>query len=229
MAVYAISDRTLTALADAIRAKAGINDQLSTDRMIQEINALITHTQDIDGFIMRTATALASNSATSVADYSMFSNQALEEVSLPAVREIGEYAFCSCGNLREVVTGAAKIGSYAFFGCDRLQLFAWSNQLNEISVGAFDGCTSLHVVNLKDSPIAAIGASAFSNSGINELWLPKSRFCSIPNASTFSGTPIGTDGTGGTIYVPQQYRVQYESNNRWASVFRNDKNRVISY
>lgn len=229
MAIYAISEATLTALADEIRAATAGDAPLSTADMINAIHGMVVYAQEVDGLIMRTATALDSITATSVADYAMFSNQAIEEVNLPAAREIGEYAFCSCGNLKSVVSNAIKIGQYAFYGCDRLDDFVWADGIIEIGVGAFDGCTALKTVNLRNASFASLPASAFSYSGVTELWLPEGRFCTVPNDSTFAGSPLGRGGIGGVVYVPLRYRVQYEANSKWADVFRGGQNRIVSY
>ena len=229
MAIYAISEATLTALADEIRSKIGSDEPLSPSDMINAVHGIITHTKDVDGLLMRTSTSLESMTATSIADYALFSNQTIEDVNIPAAKVIGEYAFCSCGNLEVVSSGAIDIGSYAFYGCDHLQDFTWADGIIDIGVGAFDGCTSLTTVNLRKAAFATLSVSAFANSGVTELWLPEGRFCAVPNDSTFAGSPIGPGGSGGVIYVPLAYRFQYESNSRWAGVFKGGQNRVVSY
>ena len=229
MAIYAISEATLTALADEVRSKIESDAMLSPADMINAIHGIVAHTRDVDGLLMRTSTSLESLTATLVADYALFSNQKIEDVSLPAVTKIGEYAFCSCGNLESVNSGAVEIGSYAFYGCDHLQDFTWADGIIDIGVGAFDGCASLTTVNLRNAAFAALSASAFANSGVTELWLPEGRFCSVPNDSTFAGSPIGLGGSGGVIYVPLRYRFQYESNSKWTGVFKGGQNRIVSY
>lgn len=229
MAIYAISEATLTALADEIRSKIESDAPLSPADMIAAVHGIVAHTRDVDGLIMRTSTSLESATATSIADYALFSNQTIEDAILPAVTKIGEYAFCSCGNLETVNSSAIEIGSYAFYGCDHLHDFTWADGIIDIGVGAFDGCAALVTVNLRNASFATLSASAFANSGVTELWLPEGRFCSVPNDSTFAGSPIGPGGSGGVIYVPLRYRFQYESNSKWAGVFKGGQNRIVSY
>ena len=229
MAIYAISEATLTALADEIRSKVESSEPMTPQDMIDAVHSIVAHTRDVDGLIMRTSTYLESMNATEVAEYSMFSNQALTEVKFPAVKAVGEYAFCSCGNLETVTTDATKIEAYAFYGCDRLKNFTWADGITEIGTGAFDGCAMLQEADLRNSELSSIGASAFANSGINVLKLPENRICTIPNVGVFAASPIGVDGAGGVIYVPLKYRVRYEANAIWSRIFSNGTNRVVTY
>lgn len=229
MAIYAISEATMTALADAIRVKTKDQKKMTPEEMVAAINGIVSHTEDFDALIMRTSETVRSETATYVADYAMFSNQAVRNIELPAAQSVGEYAFCSCGNLESVLTNATSIGAHAFYGCDKLTSVTWGAGLTEIGVGAFDGCASLKVVNLRDATFAALSASAFANSGLTELWLPEGRFCNIPNDGVFAGAPVGAGGSGGVIYVPSKYRVRYEADNRWAPIFRGGQNRIVSY
>ena len=229
MSVYAIRGTTLFDLADAIRSKTGDEMLLSPQQMIDAINRIIVASDDIDGMIMRTSETIESNTASSVAAYAFFENQAVRTVVLPAVRSIGDYAFCDCANLERVATSAGSIGAYAFYGCEELMEFLFDNSLTEISIAAFDGCSALQTVNLRYTSIAKIMPSAFAASGVNELWLPEERFCVLNSANAFDDTPIGQDGSGGTIYVPLQYRVQYEANSVWSKILGNGTNRVVSY
>lgn len=229
MAVYSISSDTLIAIADAIRLKTGSSEQLTTEQMVSEIQNLIVDTQDLDDFLSRSSTSIESSTAVTIAAYAMFTNQKIETVNLPSVTNIGNYAFCSCGNLKYVNTNAVSIGSYAFYGCDQLETFVWHDTIEQINVGAFDGCSALLVVDLSNTNLNSISASAFANSGVSELRLPKTQFCALSNSNVFDGSPLGAGGDGGKIYVPRILRVQYESNGRWSSIFLNDKNTVISY
>lgn len=230
MSKYAITDTTLNALADAIRSKTGIDAALSPAEMIEAVNGIIVQTNtDLDGLIMRTSEVVESNTATSVAAYAFFNNPSVRTVVIPAVTTVGEYAFCDCTNLERVSCGARKIGAYAFYGCDVLNEFLFSDSLTEIGVAAFDGCVSLTAVNLRNTSIATISPSAFAASGVRELWLPESRFCSLTNVSSFAGAPIGQNGSGGVIYMPLRYRVQYEANSAWSKITGNGTNRVVTY
>lgn len=227
---YVIRESTLQAIGNAIRNKVGSSDAMTTDEMVAAINGIIVHTNsDLDGLIMRTSEDIESNTATEVASYAFYSNPSLRYIVLPNALLIGDYAFCGCVNLENISIGATRIGAYAFYDCDELLEVIFKYGLTEIGVSAFDGCRSLTAANLRDTSLAVISASAFANSGIKELYLPETKFCSLTNVNAFSGSPIGANGEGGTIYMPMKYRVRYESNSMWAKITGNGKNRVVTY
>lgn len=230
MGKYAIEEATLQSLADAIRSKTGTSLPLSPSEMVDAINGIIIHNNnDLDGLIMRTSEDIESNTATYVANYSFFNNLSVRYVVMPNVESVGEYAFYGCGNLENVSVGAIRIGAYAFYDCDQLLEIIFDDALTEIGVSAFDGCLSLTGVDLSGSSVPVIPASCFANTGITEFRLPEGRFCGLANVNAFSGSPIGVNGVGGTIYVPMQYRVRYESNSIWSQILGNGKNRVVTY
>lgn len=230
MRLYVISDERLTMLADAIRSKTGDEAALSPAEMVEAISSIAVQTNtDLDGMIERAAEVVESDTAALVASYAFFNNATVRTVVLPAAQMIEEYAFCDCVNLERISCGASKIGAYAFCGCDALNEFLFSDNLTEIGVAAFDGCSSLTVVNLRNTSITTIAPSAFSASGVGELWLPENRFCSLTNVSSFAGTPLGQNGSGGIIYMPLRYRVRYEANSAWSKITGNGTNRVVTY
>lgn len=227
---YVIRESTLQAIGDAIRNKVGISDTMNPQEMVDTINSIIVHTNgDLDGLIMRTSEDIESDTATSVASYAFFSNPAVRYIVLPNALSIGDYAFCDCVNLENVSLGATRIGAYSFYNCDELLEIIFQYGLTEIGVGAFDGCKSLTKIDLSDTSLQVITASSFANSGIRELYLPKTKYCALLNANAFSGSPLGADGEGGIIYMPMQYRVRYESNSVWAKITGNGKNRIMTY
>lgn len=230
MGKYAIQDTTLQLIADAIRNKTGATGVMSPAEMADAINSISIYTNtDLDGMITRTAEVVESYTASSVAAYAFFNNVTVRTVVLPAANTIEEYAFCDCVNLERISSGAVQIGAYAFCGCDELNEVLFSNELRTIGVAAFDGCSSLTSVNLRNTSIYTIAPSAFAGSGLTELWLPEARICSLASVNSFSGSPIGVGGSGGVIYVPIRFRVQYEANTTWAKILGNGTNRVVTY
>ena len=230
MGMYAITDTTLNALADAVRSKTGDTALLTTEEMIADINDIVVYNNDVvDGIIQRTLECLGTDTAEFVADYAFYGNPSLQIVVLPCIRSVGDYAFFDCSNLDHVSCGATKIGAYAFYGCDELIEFKFWENLNEIGYAAFGGCSALETVNLKETSISTILPNTFSDSGLRELWLPKNIFCSLPAVSAFVGCPIGQGGSGGVIYVPLKYRVQYESNAMWSRIINNGTNHIVTY
>ena len=97
------------------------------------------------------------------------------------VKDIGNYMFLGCGNLRYVGNwdDIETIGEGAFIGCDNLLINISSGNLKKIGVYAFKGCTKLY--NINSESLEEIGAYAFEgNTGI-------SGHVSVPNAEVYSG------------------------------------------
>ena len=230
MAVYAIDDSSLVAIANAVRAKTNYFGSLTIAEMIEKINSIIKQTNDdLDGLIMRTSETIVSDTARFVAAYAFFSNPSICTVVLTAAELIGDFAFCDCVNLERISTGAKRVGAYAFSGCDELNEILFDDELVEIGVAALSGCKSLTTIDLRNTSVSTILPSVFEQSGVRELWLPENRFCGLADANAFAGTPLGQNGSGGIIHVPMRFRVEYESNRIWSRITGNGTNRIVSY
>ena len=97
------------------------------------------------------------------------------------VKDIGNYMFLGCGNLRYVGNwdDIETIGEGAFIGCDNLLINISSGNLKKIGAYAFKSCTKLY--NINSESLEEIGAYAFEgNTGI-------SGHVSVPNAEVYSG------------------------------------------
>ena len=97
------------------------------------------------------------------------------------VKDIGNYMFLGCGNLRYVGNwdDIETIGEGAFIGCDNLLINISSGNLKKIGASAFKGCNKLY--NINSESLEEIGAYAFEgNTGI-------SGHVSVPNAEVYSG------------------------------------------
>ena len=97
------------------------------------------------------------------------------------VRDIGNYMFLGCGNLRYVGNwdDIETIGAGAFIGCDKLSVNIGSGNLKKIGASAFKGYTKLYNINSEN--LEEIGAYAFEgNTSI-------SGHVSVPSAAVYSG------------------------------------------
>ena len=103
-----------------------------------------------------------------------FSNcESLESIKLPStVTEIGNNAFNSCCNLREVTLNERlqKIGDGAFYRCKSLDRIALPSTLVEIGRGAFGRCSNLKEV-IFNNGLQKIGGGAFYSCDALERFL----------------------------------------------------------
>lgn len=117
----------------------------------------------------------------------------LEELSLPEVNSIGEYAFAECYRLKNISVpkvntigygafsrlgasqitlpeGVTSIGKYAFYSSS-LQSIDIPSTITEVSNYCFSGCSKLKSVTIPNS-ITKIGHEAFRGSGLTSVSLP---------------------------------------------------------
>ena len=123
--------------------------------------------------------------------YTFAGASALTTVSLPSVKNVGDYAFQSCSALLSTsgLIGAEAIGAYAFSECSSLQEVVGGPSLNEIGEFAFLNCTSIAVVQMAN---------------LNPPSLPYDDSSSYPDYSKANG---GTAFVGTPMVPPSASRV----------------------
>lgn len=106
----------------------------------------------------------------------------LTEITIPTfydarwITEIAPFAFSGNTTLKKVTIGeaVAVIDEYAFYGCTALEEVIIPERLNFIHQNAFLDCESLTTVTFHEgSKLHSIGASAFENTGLEEINLPE--------------------------------------------------------
>ena len=221
----ALTDK-LSAIADAIRDKTGKTDGLTLDQMPNEISNIQSggggggdRTME-DGLVARTLTEYINNTVTSIGNYAFGNFTSLEYVSLPNVTEIvGGNHFASCTNLRSVnipklKTSISSSGNN-FRGCTSLTELRFPLYNGILSVS---GCTSLKVYECA-TPYN-IASSAFSNlPSFDTLVMHCNKVVPLANISAFAGTPFAVGGTGGKVYIPQEYIEQHKTATNWSVLY----------
>ena len=122
----------------------------------------------------------------------------LSEISLPeTVTAIGSEAFENCRSLQRLTVSKRlkRLEMNCFRGCEKLEEMLLPDELEVFEKGMFAGCTSLRNVHLPNwltaipdetfygckslkeysfkAPLTAIGDHAFADSGLTEIYLPK--------------------------------------------------------
>ena len=112
-----------------------------------------------------------------IGNEAFFSCSNLKEVVMhKGVTSIGENTFGGCGNLSEILIpeGCERIGYYAFQHCSKLNSVAFPTSLKSIDNHAFESCSSLTKISLPEQ-LNSIGYGAFSRcSNLEELRIPSS-------------------------------------------------------
>lgn len=156
----------------------------------------------------------------------------LVSVNIPKVTGMGSQCFYNNSSLEEIdAPEATSLGYGTFGGCSKLA----SVNLPKVSTltggsnagtGAFSNCISLTSINL---PMASsIDRYTFSGcSGLTTLILGASSVCSLANINAFQNTPFASDGTGGTLYVPQALIPEYQSASNWSTILGYANNQIL--
>ena len=171
MGKYVIDETTLTAIGDSIREKEGTTEAVPVTEMAGRIAAITTAEDKM------TLTAVGNTVQTEIERYAYSEATALKYVDFPNVTTVGGYAFKAataletvnlpefttaigafdgCSALKSVNLPKIKsVGQYLFRGCSSLSgdlgdIIPIQN-LEYISNGGFEKCTSLKTVNLQDT------------------------------------------------------------------------------
>ena len=101
---------------------------------------------------------------------------ALKTINLPASLETIEFwAFSGCGLEEIVVPGMAKLSNYAFQSCSALRRVVISEGTGEIGFDVFEDCSALETIYLPGS-LNAIGVCSFRGCGsLTDVWYGGSR------------------------------------------------------
>ncbi len=151
--------------------------------------------------------------STQVHKYAFYNCPEFAEVILPeTVTSIGSYAFAGTA-ISDInfLASISEINSNAFYNCKNLQTLEIPSNVKTIYHDAFANCTSLSEVTLNEG-LAVIGYSAFANTAIEEITIPKSVW--MLNFSSYSNDEQ-TKANGNT--------------NNYASAFYNSKLKKVVY
>lgn len=166
-------DASLTAVADAIRAKTGKAAAMTLAGMPAEIGGISDATAIIDGSVVD----LADERAESVAKCLFWSgnqaywNRTLKTVKLPKVATVGDMAFYACLVLESVeLPSATAIGANAFYNCTKLAELSIPKAVT-IAGSAFRSCPITTDIDLPDA--TSIGTYAFYGGAFDTVNLPK--------------------------------------------------------
>ena len=95
---------------------------------------------------------------------------------LTGVTSIGEYAFCGCSSLKEIIipSSVTRIGYDAFNGCSNLEEIIIPSGVTSIEGYTFKECSSLKEITIPDS-VTSIKNYAFEGcSSLEEITIPNS-------------------------------------------------------
>lgn len=188
MAKRTVEESSLTAVADAIRERAGTSEPLVFP---EGFKSAVEGIPDLlEALITSTLTEYSNDKLTNVKAFTFTETRALQKISVPNLTKIPWYCFDGCSSLVEVNADSAT--SVAFCGLSRTK-----------------------VDYIKLPSLKQIDGGSFTGSPISTLILPGATMCTLENVNAFSSTNI-SNGTG-FIYVPKSLENSYKSASNWSN------------
>lgn len=188
MAKRTVEESSLTAVADAIRERAGTSEPLVFPG---EYESVVRGIPDLlEALITSTLTEYSNDKLTKVKSFTFTETRMLQKISVPNLTEIPWYCFDGCSSLVEVNADSATRVAYC-------------------------GLSRTKVDCIKLPSLKQIDGSSFTSSPISTLILPGATMCTLGNVDAFSGTNI-SNGTG-FIYVPKSLESSYKSATNWST------------
>ena len=174
---YVFPEEELTALADAIRTKAGTSDSMTLNEMTQTVRNIsstsntaiygVTNVYDFGNRIntgdiamgCRLFSKFTGQNITQLSNYA-FNNSIINEFDFPLLEEIDNYAFGHCHNLINVVIpkSVVNMNSNCFESCSNLNVVTFKGTPSMIASSSFNNCRSLTNIYVPWSSGAVSGA-----------------------------------------------------------------------
>ena len=177
---------------------------------------------DIDKLLTNTLTDYESD-VSMIREYAFYGNTNLASVKLTGNVSIYGNAFRNCSGLTEFSAPHCTFAyGYAFAGVNCPLAFPSIGQVGTEAFRSYNG-TALDF----GGDGAWFGSNVFNSaSNLNILVLRKSSVMSINGTGMFSGTPFASNGSGGTLYVPQSLISSYQSATNWSTILGYTNNSI---
>ena len=155
-----------------------------------------THVEDL--LLQGAITEYYNDRITQVRTNGLANCYSLVKADFPNVVTINEAAFSFCMKLKEVNLPKVRImsGPSHFAACYELEFITLPSLAASIADSAFNRCSKLKTV-----------------------LLPQDKVVPLASTGAFNSTPFATNGTGGTVYVPQAHIESYKTATNWSTLY----------
>ncbi len=210
-------DADLTAVADAIRERAGVTEKMVfPDGFVSTAGKLVNPSPYLASILNKTITDIVcEDEVTSIQSDWMESNTNLVSVSMPGLVTMGNECFYLCSKLESVNFPAlVTMGSSAINGTAIKELYLPS--LETITGWGYAFGNNQYLTKVDFSKLKAFLASDLSGCVLlSAVILRSASVCSLPNTNVFNRTPVAS-GTG-YIYVPKALVDSYKAATNWST------------
>lgn len=217
MAMYKVDEASLTAVADAIRERAGTTeDMVFPDGFVSVVGELVNPENYLAAVMNLEVVELVNSLVTSITPLFQANNSKLKRVDLAQVATLGEKAFYKCSALETVnLPLVQSIGPQVFGDCNSLTVI-YLPSLKTIEGWGFNFAYCANLVKVHLPQVTNLTANEFAGcSKLSTIILGSDSICSLPNTNAFDGTPIA-NGTG-YIYVPSALVDSYKAATNWST------------
>lgn len=180
-------------------------------------------------FIMRSNITKVTGISTSVGTYAFHSCDNLTEVDLPNCTSVGTYCFYACSKLESVnMPNVITIGEYAFrnSALPTIVLPKYGTNNGAGVTNVFRDCKKLEAFDAYCTTSVINGAFQ-GDEKLSTIILRRSTLVNLDNIYAFAGSPFASDGTGGTLYVPQALISSYQSATNWSTILGYTNNQIL--
>lgn len=132
---------------------------------------------------------IINNGVTSIGENAFDGCIGLTNITIPnSVTSIGDYAFYNCSKLTSVTIpdGMTSIGKSVFYGCSELTNIVIPYNITSIKGGGFRNCSGLKNIKMSSITPPALTSTAFTDSPIEKIIVPKSAINAYKSAAGWS-------------------------------------------
>lgn len=153
-----IKEKTLTDIADAIRAKTGNTDEMTPAQMAEQIESIETGSGAPEHYVEETHDSKGN----------------IVAVKMVGISNVRSYMFYSCGVMETVEFSeeATKINNNAFYYCNALPSVEIPANVEKIEYRAFGYCEGLISVTFKGTPKKIDSSAFYSDYAITTINVP---------------------------------------------------------
>ena len=166
-------------------------------------------------------TSYYSEEVTNITGYA-FSGNNIQSLELPNCTRIGDSALRGLSTLTTLkVHKVTNLGTDALNGCTGISVLAIP-KCTSITTRSFNNNTSLQTLEI------GVLTSVISSAPITTLILRKSTLVALSATTYLSNGIWGSEGTGGTLYVPRDLISEYQAATNWSTILGYANNRILA-
>lgn len=255
MSKVLVTESYLSDIADAIRTKSGGGTTYKPSEMAQGILDIPSGGGggfSIEDYLGHQFTGSATFTDSDVGFFSLQNQTGITSLSFPNATTLGNVSAGGFSGMTGLISFSApkatRVPSSMLNGNTSMTSVNL-DKLDDTSTNLLYGCASLPVVVLPSvktiysqtfrncnnlESLDVLGTNGFTNQNnmngctkLNKLIIRKNGVATLSNINNFTGTPFASNGTGGTLYVPQAQIASYQSATNWSTILSYTNNQIL--